>query len=185
MPRVEIANRDLEDVRVTAAVVLAELGRRNFAVLSTIDGEGRPDSAGVNYGLSVTESGPAIYIMTRRHLRKARNIASNPNVALVVPLMRRFLWFLPPATIQLHGRAELLDWSDEAGTAVFRRFWIGRRILDAYAATRRRGDARVCFLRITPDPVVRTYMVGFGARELRNHMESGAAKVVIGSARPQ
>lgn len=183
MQRAEVAHRAVEDARVTPAVILAELRRRNFAVLSTVDGEGRPDSAGVNYGLSATASGPVIYVMTRTHLRKARNIARNPNVALVVPLSRRFLWFLPPATIQLRGRAELLDWSDEAGTAVFRSFWLGRRILDAYAASRRRGETRVCFLKITPDPVVRTYMVGFGVWKLRSRLESGAAKVVIGSAR--
>lgn len=168
---------------VSAVAVLAELGRRNFAVLSTVDGEGRPDSAGVTYGLTMTGSGPAIYVMTRTHLRKARNIARNPNVALVVPLTRRFLWFLPPATIQLRGRAEVLDWSDEAGTGVFRSFWLGRRILDAYAASRRRGETRVCFLKITPDPAVRTYMFGFAAWQLRNRMESGAGKVIIGSAR--
>jgi general stress protein 26 len=182
VPRAE-THGVVKDARINAAVVLAELGRRNFAVLSTVDAEGRPDSAGVNYGLSLTESGPAIYLMTRRHLRKARNVASNPNVALVVPLSRRLLWFLPPATIQLRGRAELLDWTDEAGTAVFRSFWLGRRILAAYAASRLRGETRVCFLKITPDPAVRTYMVGYGIWDLRNRMESGAAKVVIGSGR--
>jgi Pyridoxamine 5'-phosphate oxidase len=166
--------------RVTPAVVLAELRDHTFAVLSTADEEGRPDSAGVNYGISVTGSGPVIYVMTRRHLRKARNIARNPNVALVVPLSRRLLWFLPPATIQLRGRAELVEWSDEVGTAVFRTFWVGRRILDAYSASRRRGDDRVCFIKITPDPLVRTYMVGYGIWELRNRMEAGAASVIIG-----
>lgn len=51
-----------------------------------------------------------IYVMTRRHLRKARNIAHNARVSLVIPLTRRILWFLPPPTIQLQGHAELLDW---------------------------------------------------------------------------
>jgi hypothetical protein len=127
----------------------------------------------------MTGSGLAIYVMTRRHLQKARNIARNPNVALVVPLSRRLLWFLPPATIQIRGRAELLDWSDEAGTDVFRSFWLGRRILDAYAASSRRGETRVCFIKITPEPLVRTYMVGYGIWDLRNRMEAGAASVVI------
>ena len=92
--------------------------------------------------------------MTRRHLRKARNITQNPNVSLVVPLPRRLLWFLPPATIQLHGRAEIVDWTDEDGTDVFRRFWMGRRILSGYRGFHRRGETRICFLKITPDPVV-------------------------------
>ena len=45
---------------------------------------------------------------------------------------RRLLWFLPPRTIQLHGQAQIVDWTDEEGTDVFGRFWMGRRILKAY-----------------------------------------------------
>jgi hypothetical protein len=117
--------------------------------------------------------------MTRRHLRKARNVEQNPNVSLVVPLTRRFLWFLPPPTIQLSGRAEILDWTDEEGTDVFRGFWLGRRILEAYRKSRRRGETRMCFLKITLDPVISTYMVAGGLWELRNRVEAGAGKVII------
>ena len=171
---------------MTAALVLRELRTHDFAVVSTVDEDGRPRSAGVNYLVSAPGSDLAIYVMTRRHLQKARNIVREPNVALVVPLRRRFLWFLPPATIQLSGRAEILDRGDPAANQVFRGFWMGRRILEAYAASSRRGETRICFLRITPDPVVRTYMVGYGIWELRSRMESGAAKVVIpvGSSEP-
>jgi hypothetical protein len=138
-----------------------------------------PHSAGVNYGVSGPGRELAIYVMTRRHLQKARNIAQNPNVSLVVPLARRFLWFLPPPTIQLHGQAEILDWTDEEGAAVFRRFWMGRRIMEAYQASHRRGETRICFLKITPDPVIATYMVGYSIWKTRRHMESAAAKVVV------
>jgi hypothetical protein len=166
-------------LKVTPALVLRELRTHNFAVLSTIDEGGRPRSAGVNYGVSSPGSPLAIYVMTRRHLQKARNIARDPNVALVVPLRRRLLWFLPPATIQLSAVAEILDWNDSAGGEVFRGFWMGRRILEAYSRSSSRGETRICFLKITPDPVVRSYMVGYGIWEMRSRMESGAAKVVI------
>ena len=165
--------------RVTAELVLNLLRKRDFAVLSTVSEEKRPHSAGVNYGVSRTGRDFAIYVMTRRHLQKARNIAVNPAVSLVVPLMRRVLWCLPPPTIQLHGRAEILDWTDKGGTDVFRRFWMGRRILEAYRASHRRGETRICFLRITPDPLVSTYMVGYHIWEVRRRMESGAGRVVI------
>ena len=164
---------------MTGELVVSELRKHDFGVLSTVSPDGMPFSAGVNYGVSQTDDGLAIYVMTRRHLRKARNIAGNPHISLVVPLPRRFLWFLPPATIQLTGMAEILDWADSAGTEVFGRFWMGRRILEAYEKSRRRGETRVCFLRITPDPVVHTYMVGTGVWELRKRMESAAATVVI------
>lgn len=163
---------------VTIELVLDQLRTRNFAVLSTSDTAGRPHSAGVNYGVSKPGDDFAIYLMTRRHLRKARNIAENPNVSLVVPLTRRLLWFLPPPTIQLQGRAEILDWTDEEGTEVFTRFWVGRRILKAYQDFQRRGETRICFVKITPDPVVHTYMVGASIWDIRKRMESGAATVV-------
>jgi general stress protein 26 len=165
--------------RVTLELVLAELRKQHFAILSTVDEHGTPHSAGVNYGVAADERGLALYVMTRRHLRKTRDIAVNPRVSVVVSVPRHFLWFLPPATIQLQGRAEILDWTDVKGTRVFESFWIGRRILDAYRASNRRGENRICFLRITPDPVIATYMVGFSAWELRTHMEKGAAIVVL------
>lgn len=173
-----MGRRQLEQ-RVSGELVLHELQRHNFGVLSTVSAEGRPASAGVNYGVRVTDGDVALYVMTRRHLQKARNIAANPRISLVVPLARRFLWFLPPATIQLTGTAEILDWTDEVGTQVFRRFWMGRRILDAYEESRRRGETRVCFLKIAPDPVVHTYMVGTSVWDLRKRMESAAATVRI------
>jgi hypothetical protein len=164
---------------VTGELVLRELRRRDFSVLSTTNEEGKPHSAGVSYGVSRPGRAVAIYVMTRRHLRKARNIARNPHVSLVIPLTRRLLWFVPPPTIQLHGRAEILDWTDAEGTEVFGSFWMGRRILQAYRESHRRGETRICFLKITPDPVVSTYMVGYSLRDVRRRMESGSATVVI------
>jgi general stress protein 26 len=164
---------------VTSKLVFAHLRKVNFAVLSTCDDRGTPHSAGVNYGVAGPGDGPVIYVMTRRHLRKARDIAQNPNVSLVVPLPRRLLWFLPPATIQLHGRAEIVDWTNEEGTDIFRRFWVGRRILKGYQESHHRGETRICFLKITPDPVIHTYMVGASIWQVSKRMESGAAKVVI------
>ena len=164
---------------MTFELVLSHLRTHDFAVLSTITNRSRPHSVGVSYGVSKPGQDLVIYVMTRKHLQKARNIAQNPNVSLVVPLTRRFLWFLPPATIQLYGQAEIVDWTDEEGTDVFRRFWMGRRILKAYREAHHRGETRICFVKIIPDPVVYTYMVGYSIWQVRRRMESGAAKIVI------
>ncbi|KDE97118.1 pyridoxamine 5'-phosphate oxidase [Mycolicibacterium aromaticivorans JS19b1 = JCM 16368] len=161
---------------VTFGKVLGYLRGHHFAVLSSSDVAGVPASAGVTYGTS--ESALVIYVMTRRHLQKARNIAANPQVSVVVPLTRRLMWFLPPPTVQLRGHAELLDWTDEEGTRVFQRFWLGRRILRAYREFHRRGEQRICFIRITPDPAIHTYLVGSSVWQVRRRMESGAATVV-------
>jgi general stress protein 26 len=128
-----------EHPRVTFECVLAELRPRHFAVLSSVGDGGTPHAAGVTYGTAYGKRELALYVMTRRHLRKARDIAGRPEVALVVPIEHRLLRFLPPATIQLHGRAELLDWTDAAGAADFRGFWLGLRILAAYRSAHRRG----------------------------------------------
>jgi general stress protein 26 len=171
--------RSTREERVTPDLVLRELRRHNFAVLSTVAEDGTPSSAGVNYGVTAPGKDLALYIMTRRQLRKARNIARNPRVSLVVPLPRRVLQFVPPATIQLSGTAEILDWTHKEGIEVFRRFWMGLSILEGYAEARRRGETRICFLRITLDPIIRTYAVGYSAWELRRNMESAAATVHI------
>jgi general stress protein 26 len=167
---------------VTLERVLRELSARNFAILSTVDRQGRPDSAGVNYGVWARGGEIALYVMTRHQLKKARNIAHNPQVSLVVPLQRRVLRFVPPATIQLHGRAEILDWTDVDGTNVFRGFWMGRQILSAYEKSRRDGETGVCFLRIALDPVIRTYGVGHSIWSIRRHMEAAAGTVRLGTA---
>jgi pyruvate,water dikinase len=49
----------------------------------------------------------------------------------------------------------------------------------AYRESHRRGETRICFLRIIPDPVIYTYLIGCSIWRLRKRMESAAAKVVI------
>lgn len=167
------------DARVTPTLVIGKIRREHFALLSTVGRDGAPHSAGVSYGSTQPGDAFAIYVMTRRHLLKARNIQSDSRVSMVIPIPRPVLSFLPPATIQLHGRAELLNWDDAAGTAVFEKFWMGRRILQGYQRAREHGESRVCFVRIIPDPRVRTYMIGYRIWELRRNMEAGSAKVTL------
>jgi nitroimidazol reductase NimA-like FMN-containing flavoprotein (pyridoxamine 5'-phosphate oxidase superfamily) len=175
------ATRTTKQQRVTFDLVIRQLHTQHFAVVSTVDEAGNPHSAGVNYGVSRPGHPLALYVMTRRHLKKTRNIAQNPRISLVIPVARRLLWFLPPATIQVRGHAELLDWTDAEGTEVFKHFWMGRRILKMYNESYHRGETRICFLKITPDADIATYMVGYSVWEARKHMESASAKVAVPS----
>jgi hypothetical protein len=56
---------------------------------------------------------------------------------------------------------------------------MGRRILTMYEELERRGETRTCFLRITPGPVLSTYMVGHSLWELSRRMEVGMEKVEV------
>jgi nitroimidazol reductase NimA-like FMN-containing flavoprotein (pyridoxamine 5'-phosphate oxidase superfamily) len=165
--------------RLTFDRVVSELRRRDFGVLSTVTPDGRPHSVGVVYGVSPPGRPFRLSVMTRRSLRKARNLAANPNVSFVVPLTRRVLWFVPPPCVQFQGRAEVLDQEDREGVETFRSFAMGRRILSMYEDLARRGEAGVCFLRITPDPTLSTYMVGHSIWEVMRRMETGIERVRI------
>ena len=101
---------------VTPRLMVGQIRRRHFAVLSTAGRDGAAHSAGVSYGCTKPGDAFVVYVMTRRHLLKARNIESDPRVSVVIPVPRPVLTFLPPATIQLHGQAELLNWDDPIGT---------------------------------------------------------------------
>ncbi len=158
------------------AAVERTIRRRHFAVLSTADATGRPASAGVSYGLA--PSGSVMFVMTRRHLQKARNIGTRRDVSLVVPVPRLLLLPVPPATLQLCGHAEILDWDDREGREVFSGFWLGRRIVKSYEQLSARGDSRICFLRLELDPVIHTYMVGTSIWRIQSRMEAGKATVV-------
>jgi hypothetical protein len=159
--------------------VVQELRRRAFGVLSTVTPEGRPHAVGVVYGVSLPGRPFRLYVMTRRSLRKTRNLMENANVAFVVPLTRRLLWFVPPPVVQFQGHAEVLDRHDPEGVETFRSFAMGRRILSMYEEMAGRGETGVCFLRITPDPALSTYMVGHSLWELMRRMETGIERVPV------
>jgi general stress protein 26 len=83
--------RNVKDPRVDVETILTTLRSRNFAVLLTVADAGTSHSAGVTYGVSRPGCTFTLYVMTRRHLPKARDVERNPNVSVVVPVMRRLL----------------------------------------------------------------------------------------------
>jgi hypothetical protein len=164
---------------VTFDVILKHLRSRSFGVLGTADAQGKPHAVGVEYAVSL--SGLRVYVMTRRHLKKSRNVAANPNVSFVVPLTRRFLWFLPSSCIQFDGTAEVLDRNDAEGIESFEAFLTRRTILRMYEKFERRGETRVCFLRITPGQVISTYAVEHSVWSLIVRMEAGMETIKVPS----
>ena len=170
--------------RLTVNHLIKALRRRSFGVLSTVGPDGRSHSVGVEYGVFSRGGAFDLYVMTRRQLKKARDIAGDPKVSFVVPLTRRLLWFLPPPCIQFEATAEVLDRNDPRGIETFGTFWMGRRILKMYAELEGRGETGICFLRISPGSSVSTYMVGHSIWELSRRMEVGMETVRIPSDNP-
>jgi hypothetical protein len=84
----------------TVEVILSELRRHSFGVISTVTGGGRSHSTGVMYAMVARGHGLTLYVMSDTRAKKVKNIASNPNISFVVPLQRRFITFAPPGCIQ-------------------------------------------------------------------------------------
>ena len=156
---------------------MRRLKSRHFAVMATADAGGFPHAAGVVYAVSPAR--PELYVMTRRHLMKARNIAANRRVAVVVPMRAGALGFLPPGCIQFQGTAELLERSHPEGVEAFRSFFVGRWILRMYEEFERRGETRVCLVRIRPGSVIFAYGVGRPIWRLVDRMEQGLARIEV------
>jgi hypothetical protein len=50
---------------------------------------------------------------------------------------------------------------------------MGRQILRKYRQANGRGETRICFVRITPDQEIFTYMVGYPVWEISRRMAAG------------
>jgi len=172
-------------VKVTFEEVERELRRRNFGILATVSKEGRVYSTGVLYAVSPAKDPFQLYVITRSRNRKVRNIKENLNVSFVVPLPRRVLTFVPPACIQFQGTAEIVDAKDQAAVRAYRSSYFLRMILRVEDDIVRRQGGEACFIRIRPDPVVFTYLLGLPLWEFRKRAAYAGAKVKIPPERMQ
>ncbi len=136
--------------------------KKSFAVLSTVSDAGFPHAAGVIYEAATRPSRDggeprlALYIHTMRHSRKARNIAVEPRVGVVIPV--RSLPVGPPFNVQFQGRAELLAMDDPEIVALLDH---GR--LDSIAGHGALDEPDGCFVRITPGRRIHSYGIGVSA----------------------
>lgn len=123
-----------------------KLRRKNFGILGTTNPEGRPHSVGVVYAVAPADHPFCLYLITRRVLKKARNIRSNPNVAFVVPFPHYLFRMLPPACIQFQARAEFIPIDDPVALRAFQSSIVLRRSMEH---SLRRGES--IFIRIVPN----------------------------------
>ncbi|HEX6425550.1 MAG TPA: pyridoxamine 5'-phosphate oxidase family protein [Acidimicrobiales bacterium] len=147
------------------AKVARAIARRSFCTLATTSPSGRPHAAGVLYALA----DGALYVSTLRTSRKARNIADNPRVGVVIPVRR--LPVGPPSSVQFQAVAEILE-VDDPGV---------RRLADAGRLKAITGHGELdlpdgCVVRITPPRRVLTYGLGMPLRRLvRDPLDAAGA----------
>ena len=129
--------------------------RRSFCTLATVSPAGRPHVAGVLYELVDT----TLYVSTARTSRKARNVASNPNVAVCIPIRRLPLG--PPSSVQFQGVAELVAVDDPHVVTL-----LGQGHLKSITGHGELDLPDGCILRVTPSNRINTYGLGMSLRRL-------------------
>jgi hypothetical protein len=139
----------LNDDADQARRIHKSLARRSFCVLATTSPSGWSHASGVLYQYV----DGSLYVHTMRSSRKARNIAENGRVGVVVPV--RKVPAGPPFNVQFQGTAEVLDMHHPDIVA----------LLDAKKLNKVSGhgaleEADGCFLRITPNRTVHSYGIG-------------------------
>ena len=150
-----------------AARVRKAVASRSFATISTVSEAGFPHAAGVIY----VPIGGELYVHTMRTSRKARNVAANERVGVVIPV--RKLPVGPPFTVQFQARAELVAMDDDEIV----------RHVESGALKKITGHGELdepdgCFLRIRPAGTVHTYGIGVSALAVaKDPLHAGARSV--------
>jgi general stress protein 26 len=143
--------------------------RHHFAVLSTVSPAGHPHAAGVSY-CAVDER---LYVNTHRASRKARNVAADGRVGLVVPVRR--LPVGPPFNVQFQGTAALLAQDDPEITTLLARGELGGIVSHGEL-----DEPDGCFLRIEPTRRIHTYGIGVSVLAVaRDPLHNGPRSVPV------
>ena len=143
------------------------IARRSYGILSTVSSNGNPHAAGVVYELV----GNDLYVNTRRTSRKARNIAHQSKVAMVVPI-RRVPVGGPPSAVQFQSTAHLLRPQDSGIMEL-----LAEGHLKSITSHGELDLPDTCFVRIGLPSRLHTYGLGMPLLELIRHPLDGAGLV--------
>ena len=152
----------------------AQLRKKNFGILGTIDSKDRPHSTGILYGVAPEDNPFSLYVLTGRDYRKTKNIQNNPAVSFVVPFPHYYLRFVPASVIQFQGTAEIVPFGDSAGQSSFQSSRMLRMDLDADVV-----DEEKVFIRIVPDGKLFCYGVGIGLLALYKEKHTSGYTVKV------
>jgi len=167
------------ELNVSPEKVVSELRKHIFGIIGTVSKDGRPHATGVSYSTSVSGKSLALYIMTGTGTKKVRNILRNPNVSFVVPIPRMLLTFAPMSCIQFQGKALVLKVDDAGAIESLKSTRMGRMSLDMAEKMNSGTWGELCFIMITPDPVIHTYGVGLSLMQMRSSMGQAQGKTEL------
>ncbi len=163
IPTLAISPADQHRLRTLVRRVIA---KQSYCTLATASSANRPHVAGVLYAAVDGE----LYIDTFATSRKARNVATNPLVAVCIPI--RKYPFGPPFSVQFQGRAEVVDTDDPRINELLAAGSLKPILVNGGLA-----EPSGCVLKITPGPRVATYGLGVPLRQLIRDPLSGSRTV--------
>ncbi len=155
-------------------IIEEHVRKKTYGVFTAIDSKSRPHSTGILYGVSPPGSRFVFYILTSDRYAKVRHIRRNPNVSLVVSFPHYYLRFVPANYAMFRGLADVVPFEDEDAQWAFKQKRILRMNLETDP-----GSHKLLFIRMSPEPTVFCYGVGFGILQLRSSHETAMYKVTI------
>jgi len=153
-----------------------QVRKKTFGVITTIDPKGRPHSTGIIYAVGSPDSPFALYSIVGEKYAKVRNIKRNPNVSLVVTFPHYWIRFAPASYVMFRGTAEIVPDTDSGGHWAMSQTRIGRMNLQVEDDE---IGSKFVYIKITPEPTVFCYGLGFGLMESRANPENLGYKVTI------
>ncbi len=158
------------NAKPTRQLVIDAIERRSFCSLATVSDAGRPHVAGVLYEMVGTD----LWVNTIDTSRKARNVAANPHVAVMVPV-RRMPVGAPPSAVQFQGTARLVPTDDPEIAAL-----IAEGSLKSITSHGEFDTPGSVFIRITPGRVAHTYGLGLSLLKLATDPLHAVGSVDLG-----
>ena len=162
--------------RFTFDFVEKKVRKKTFGVLTTIDSKGRPHSTGILYTVGPSDKPFVLYCIAGANYAKVRNIKRNPNISLVVTFPHYWIRFAPASYAMFRGTAEILPSNDTDGHWSMSQTRIGRMNLQTDVDE---IGAEYVYIKITPEPTVFCFGLGYSIMELRGDHTGAAYKVTI------
>ncbi|UCG03334.1 MAG: pyridoxamine 5'-phosphate oxidase family protein [Candidatus Heimdallarchaeota archaeon] len=144
--------------------------------MTTLNKDGTPHTTGILYEVSPPSSKFALYCLTSKKYKKARNIEQNPNISLLIPFPHFYIRFAPSSTVTIQGKADFIPTNDMETQNVFRKKRILRLII---SEIKQREQESLTFIRIKPQNKVLCYGLGFNIFKLRKGHAQGGYSVII------